>query len=339
MTRLPSLSVVIATYNSEKTLMPCLRSIRNQTYPSGKIELIISDGGSTDNTVRLAKTFGAKIIRPNIRDQGAEINRAYGVHAANNEIVAMIDHDNVLPYARWFVDMVEPFIRDRSIVGAATLRYEYVPSATLLDRYFALFGVNDPLPFYMGKADRLSYLYDRYNLAGKAKDCGSYYAIRFQKKQISTLGANGFLIRRKVLLAHAHVWPPEIFFHIDVQVDLINKGFNKYAYVKNSIIHLSSHHDLISFFKRRRLFMEKYHLSDGSKRRYSVYEKQDFWKLVYFIGISVTIVKPTVDAIRGYRKIHDVAWFLHPIVCFWTVIIYGYTLVEWHVRRVFALYV
>ncbi|MBL7085732.1 MAG: glycosyltransferase [Candidatus Cloacimonetes bacterium] len=48
---LPKVSVVIPTYNSERTLGMCLESIRKQGYPRNKIEIIIGDGGSTDRTL------------------------------------------------------------------------------------------------------------------------------------------------------------------------------------------------------------------------------------------------------------------------------------------------
>ncbi len=49
---LPSISIVIACYNSERTIEQCLNSIRSQRYPQNKIEIIAVDGGSKDNTLR-----------------------------------------------------------------------------------------------------------------------------------------------------------------------------------------------------------------------------------------------------------------------------------------------
>ena len=54
-------SVVIPTYNSEKTLEKCLKSIGKQTY--GNIEIIAVDEFSEDETVEIAKSYGAKIIQ------------------------------------------------------------------------------------------------------------------------------------------------------------------------------------------------------------------------------------------------------------------------------------
>ncbi len=57
---LPLVSINIPTYNSEKTLRETLESIRNQTYP--KIEIIVADGYSRDSSVKIAKSYGAKIF-------------------------------------------------------------------------------------------------------------------------------------------------------------------------------------------------------------------------------------------------------------------------------------
>lgn len=59
MKKSPLVSINIRTYNSAKTLSETLDSIKHQTYPN--IELIIADGGSTDETVAIAKKHKAVI--------------------------------------------------------------------------------------------------------------------------------------------------------------------------------------------------------------------------------------------------------------------------------------
>ena len=58
----PTISIVIPTYNEEINIERCLSSIIRQNYPSQKIELIVVDDDSTDNTINIAKKFGAKIL-------------------------------------------------------------------------------------------------------------------------------------------------------------------------------------------------------------------------------------------------------------------------------------
>jgi len=54
----PLVSVPVITYNSAKTVIETLESIKAQTYPN--IELIISDDCSTDNTVEICREWLAK---------------------------------------------------------------------------------------------------------------------------------------------------------------------------------------------------------------------------------------------------------------------------------------
>lgn len=320
--QLPTVTVVIATFNAQKTIAKCLASIRSQDYPQGIIDTIIVDGSSKDETVAIAKKFNVHVIIIPAKLQNAEYNKGVGVREAKGELILMLDHDNVIPHKLWLRKMVQPLLVNKNIVAVETLRYHYDPTLSLLDRYFALFGIGDPLAFYLGKADRLSYMYDRYNLYGKAKDMGLYYIVEFDPDHIPTLGANGFLIRRNILIKHAHI-DKDHFFHIDVNVDLIKKGFNTYAFIKDDIIHLTGYKNIFSFLHRRKLFMEQFHFKTKSHRRFSVYEPRDFWKLILFIFYAATFIKPLIDADRGHRKIADIAWFLQPFLCFTLLFIYS----------------
>ena len=57
----PLVSVIIPTYNSEKTLAKCLKSIKNQSYRN--IEVIVVDRFSKDRTVEIAKSYKAKVYQ------------------------------------------------------------------------------------------------------------------------------------------------------------------------------------------------------------------------------------------------------------------------------------
>lgn len=317
-----SLSVVMATFNSERTIGMALGSVRSQDYPQDKIEIILADGGSTDNTLAIVKKYKVKIIKVPKNLQNAEYNKGVGVNAAKNEIVFLLDHDNILPHNTWLQKMIVPFLENNDIVGVEPLRFHYDPKMTLLDRYFSLLGGNDPVAYYLGKDSHLSWAFDKYNLYGKSKDMGGYYFVEFFPDKIPALGGNGAAIRRKLLIKEANA-EPKYFFHIDVNVDLIKKGFNNYGIFKDSIIHLTNN-QLFPFLQRRKYFIEKYYFEDMSKRRYSIYEPQkDTFTLIKYCIYSVTLIKPFYDALRGYKKVPDVAWFLHPFMCFAMVFIYG----------------
>ena len=59
-----NLSIIIATFNSDKTLKKTLESLVNQTYKS--FEVIIVDGLSNDNTVTIIKEYEKKFLEARI---------------------------------------------------------------------------------------------------------------------------------------------------------------------------------------------------------------------------------------------------------------------------------
>ncbi|HLN19078.1 MAG TPA: glycosyltransferase family A protein [Patescibacteria group bacterium] len=318
------ISVVIATFNSERTIEQCLKSLSEQDYPQELIELIIADGGSTDNTLKIAANYGARIINVPKDKQGAEYNKGYGMQYVSGEFILCIDHDNILPHNKWLKKMLMPLLINPETVASEPWRYQYDRKFSLLDRYFSLFGVNDPLPYYLKKADRIDYIHNQYNLRGESLDKGDYYLVEFDKNyptRIPTLGANGFLIRRSLFLKSNH--EPDHFFHIDINVDLVKLGYNKYIFIKDDIIHLTNSR-LFNFLKRRKKFMDQYYLTNFAMRRYSVYQSdQDKLGLLIFILYSVTLIRPLIDSIRGWIKIRDLAWFIHPLMCLAVVYLYG----------------
>lgn len=85
------LSVIVPARNAEALLPDCLESI----VASGVNEIIVVDGCSTDRTVEIAETYGARVLS----DEGAglPVARLLGAEAATSYWVALIDADVVLP--------------------------------------------------------------------------------------------------------------------------------------------------------------------------------------------------------------------------------------------------
>lgn len=55
--KLPSVSIIVAARNEEKNILACLESLNELIYPEGKLEIIIIDDASTDDTFKLASNF------------------------------------------------------------------------------------------------------------------------------------------------------------------------------------------------------------------------------------------------------------------------------------------
>lgn len=321
----PSISVVTPSYDGGlETLKKCLAIVREQDYPQDKIEIILGHGGSKEKIAPIAKKYKAKYVLVSVDKQNAEYNRGVAFNEAKNELVLILDHDNFMPSKSFLREYVEPLVKHADVVAVESCYYHYDKNLSILDRYFALFGVLDPVPYYLGKADRMRQDATSWNLLGKARDLGKYYLVEFEKnpRKIPTLGTNGCLMRRKVLIENADI-RPEYHYPIDVMVDVILKGYTKFAFVKNSLTHETSSRGLGNFLKRRLAFMTQYHFEDSKKRRYSVYMPGDFWPLSKFLFFSFTLVVPFYDALRGYIAIPDPAWFIHPFACVGISCVYG----------------
>jgi len=88
----PLVSIIIPTYNSQATLGRCLDSIRSQTYKN--IEVITVDGGSTDETVEIARNRGATVYIMDRRGRSRQTN--YGAKMAKGKYIYRIEHDVIL---------------------------------------------------------------------------------------------------------------------------------------------------------------------------------------------------------------------------------------------------
>lgn len=83
-----SVSVIVPTRDSGAVLAPCLRSIRNQTCPVE--ELIVCDGGSTDDTVAIAESNGAIVVH---KPPNRSAQRNFGASHATGDYLVFIDSD------------------------------------------------------------------------------------------------------------------------------------------------------------------------------------------------------------------------------------------------------
>ncbi len=84
------MSVVIPTLNCGSKLVSCLLSVKWVD------EIIIVDMGSTDNTLHIAKKFGATIYERVPKDGNFDKNRKFGMEKASGDWILKLDSDEVL---------------------------------------------------------------------------------------------------------------------------------------------------------------------------------------------------------------------------------------------------
>lgn len=88
-------SIIIATYNADKTLERCLNSLKNQTIED--MEVIVIDGGSNDQTLKIIENY-KDIISYTISETDRGISDAWnkGLHVSKGEWIIFLGGDDYL---------------------------------------------------------------------------------------------------------------------------------------------------------------------------------------------------------------------------------------------------
>ena len=323
----PSISIIIPTLNASKTLGFCLDSIVIQDYPKERIEFVFADGGSMDETISVIKSKLSAIrytLYANPLKTG-EAGKAVGVKNARNEILVFIDSDNILPQRDWLHRMVEPF-GDKEIIASEPLEYTYRRSDSYITRYCAMLGMNDPLCYFVGNYDRFSLLSNKWTeVPRNEEDKGRYLKVGFPDvKNIPTIGANGFLIRRDVLLQYNI---GEYLFDVDIICDLIYKNKFKIAKVKIGIIHLYCD-KIRQFVKKQRRRIRDYNYYNKLGLRKYPWGSIKIGKLVKFCIYTGLLIPVLLQSFKGFFRKMDFAWFFHPIACLLTLFVYGFNTIK-----------
>lgn len=320
MENLPFISIIIPVYNASCLLEKCLKSLKNQEYPKEKLEILVIDDNSTDDSVDISKRYGARVFKNG--QHNIERGKSIGLEHARYDFVLLLDADNIMVFKDTIRSLVEPLLK-YNVVGSYPVYFDYNGYMSMADRYCALFGINDPMSFYTGRRDRLMLTEKKWTLGGNIKEDNDRYCIVDFGGQgdVPTLGSIGFLARKAVLMQTP--WKP-YFYHIDSCYDLIQQGCSKFAMVKISIrhFHSSSTKELLGKLKRNiDLFFKL-----RKHRRYE-WALEDSRRFLKAVMLMVTVVQPTFDALKGYGKIRDRAWLIHPFISFSTIVIYTYVVI------------
>lgn len=110
------ISVIIPALNEEGYISELLESIEEQEFEN--YEIIVCDGGSTDNTVEISRDYDAKVLKDDGKGPGAARNK--GAEEAEGEILLFIDSDVKLTHEKVFQEVEESLKKDNIVGGTST---------------------------------------------------------------------------------------------------------------------------------------------------------------------------------------------------------------------------
>ncbi len=107
-------SLITATFNSERTLYHTIQSVFNQTYPD--IEYIIVDGLSKDNTINIVKehesSFGKRLKWISEKDKGIYDAMNKGIEMATGDVIGILNSDDFFTANNVVQNVVKLFEND-----------------------------------------------------------------------------------------------------------------------------------------------------------------------------------------------------------------------------------
>jgi GT2 family glycosyltransferase len=108
--RWPRISVVVCTYNGQRTIRDCMEGLRRLRYPD--FEVIVVNDGSTDQAAAIASEYDVRLI--STENRGLSSARNTGWQAATGEIVAYLD-DDAYPDPDWLTHLAATFLRSAHV--------------------------------------------------------------------------------------------------------------------------------------------------------------------------------------------------------------------------------
>ena len=305
------LSIITPTLNNHKDLRNFLNSIKKQKFPKSKLEVIIADGGSTDDTLEIAKEFKVKIIQN--REKFADIGVNLGMEHARGEIFMVLAADNIFRNSDALNKIVQIF--ENPSITAVFPKHAYKKEDTSYTKYMNTF--TDPANhFVYGYACNPRTFDKVYKIIEKNK---IYTIYDYHSNNIIPLiaFAQGFTVRAKFRRSRENA-----FDDIAPVMELLEKK-KQIAYVHSVDLY---HHTVSGFnnfvykqaWKTRNYLQKK---NFGIAHRMRLLSKTQTKRIFYWPLYSLTILPPFVYAAYHLIKDRVKMWILHPFMC----IISGYT--------------
>jgi biofilm PGA synthesis N-glycosyltransferase PgaC len=153
----PAISILIAAYNEEASILATLRSVARQNYP-GQFEAIVIDDGSIDRTAGMVASLNFPWLRllqqPGNLAKSAALNR--GLAAARYDLIVTLDADSYL-YKNALRRLIERYMSDppgtRAVAGTMLVRNSretWVTKAQEWDYFHGIAAIKRMQSFFHG---------------------------------------------------------------------------------------------------------------------------------------------------------------------------------------------
>ncbi len=315
--QMDSVSVIIATFNSARTLPLVLNAIRKQTYARKSMEVLIIDGGSTDATLSIAKKFRCTIFR-NSKVEPLYAKYLGYIHAKGKYIV-YVDHDEVIVNPNSIKNKIAILRQNPDIKVVIASGYRSPKGYNVINRYINEFG--DPFSFFMYRLSKhMDFFIDtmrrRYVIRSETSYSATFDLSSSLEVALVELAAGGgmfdgtfFKKKFPEIVTHYH-----LIAHL---LHLLRPTHPLLAIVKDDVLLHYSSDDIGSYVKkiswriRNNIFFTTTIGASGFSGRESYQTALSRIKKFLFLPYAFSVVMPSVDAMYLMATRRDMSYIIH----------------------------
>jgi rSAM/selenodomain-associated transferase 2 len=175
------ISIIIPTLNEAGTIFGLLSSLLTRGNPSLQ-EIIVVDGGSTDDTVAIAAANPVRVVTSPLKGRAAQMN--YGASLASGDVFYFV-HADSLPPGSYATDL-HRFVTEGYEVGRYRTRFDHPGWLLKFNAFFTRFdwfvcyGGDQTLYITRGLFDKIGgydnklHLMEEYDLVTRARKIAKY---------------------------------------------------------------------------------------------------------------------------------------------------------------------
>jgi len=312
------ITIIMPTYNSERTLERALLSVRKQTIDQNMIEILVIDGGSTDKTVHIAQKHGAIVLKnpERIPETAKRIGFAY----AHGEYIIMQDSDEVWCSAEQLKNRLNFFAENQDVFCLITDKLIPGKGCGLSCAYLNI--VSDPFGYIIYRNKNSCVEQNRRYLFRKSEH-GNVY--QYHANDIAPIGdgcCTMISLKKARELFGDRVTSQE--FATSIFIQMVNSTHKVGIIPNDNIIHYSTA-SFRGYLKKLR-FRIHINLNDVEKSGYNSrarYSKKLRNRKLLFVLYSFSVIGPVLDSIRLSVLYRRPSFLLHFVYTYYICMVAG----------------
>lgn len=304
MENIPLISIVVPTKNSSKQLVACLDGIRGQTYKN--LEIIVSDGLSTDSTLKIARNYKVKILvnKKILAEPGVRL----GFKNAKGEIMIVLAVDNIFKEKNAIEKIAEVF--ENNEIYAAFPKHDSIKEDTLFTKYTNTF--TDPFNHFVYGYAANSRTFSKIFKTVMHNNIYDIYDFKSSKIKPIIAIAQGFSVRKNFIRKTKNDMDD-----VAPVLELISEG-KQIAYIHSISLY---HHTISSVgqFIRKQRWAAKNALSGkmfGIGLRKNTLSRRQKIKMYLFPFYSLSFIIPCIYSLYHLFIDREKMWIFHPFITF-----------------------